>query len=275
MTRAVLYPYATHQLLTPEATKPVTQGGEPNITPVLYVDHRHGFDASSQAVGRYFNQQAVKVESHVSFPKVGGVVQFQRFDRQADAQGKANGFRRPGNTKTLFGAISGETEDDGDADGLLTQEQITAKALFLAWLHIEWEIPLFKATSDIGSGIGYHRQYTSWNPNGHACPNPKRVKQLYEKVLPGALWLVAMSQRQPQATDIVDELTVGGSTWQLQRDGGVLTVKGNRFFGSYPGLPAAARQGQREFGSIEAHDGGYKLVATSDETYHFPAPKAA
>ncbi len=62
-----------------------------------------------------------------------------------------------------------------------------------------------------------------------------------------------------------------GQVWVLGSDGGVFTAGGAPFFGSYPGLPPADRQGERAFLAIEADpDGnGYTLLADDGSGYHF------
>lgn len=77
---------------------------------------------------------------------------------------------------------------------------------------------------------------------------------------------------------IVDELDCDpdfgwkkGDKWVLQADGGVITRGRAPFYGSYPGLPADLRIGSRTFKKITPFRGGYALVSTKNEWYHFPA----
>lgn len=72
--------------------------------------------------------------------------------------------------------------------------------------------------------------------------------------------------------DPVDALAApGGGVWVLTRDGGVRAYHGAPFFGSYPGLPPEARQGERSFVALEHNDrGGYTLISSGNETYAFP-----
>lgn len=63
---------------------------------------------------------------------------------------------------------------------------------------------------------------------------------------------------------------VGNGSWLLQYDGGILTRGDAPFFGSYPGLPEADRQGERGFYIIERHGLGYRLVGTDGAEYIFP-----
>lgn len=61
-----------------------------------------------------------------------------------------------------------------------------------------------------------------------------------------------------------------GGAWVLTRDGGVRAYHGAPFYGSYPGLPESARQGERTFVEIRLNDmGGYNLLSSGGETYAF------
>lgn len=63
----------------------------------------------------------------------------------------------------------------------------------------------------------------------------------------------------------------GHGAWYLTQLGGVYTVGDAPFHGSYPGLPAAGKQGgPRTFGLIEADPGDhYTLIDTAGERYSF------
>ena len=93
----------------------------------------------------------------------------------------------------------------------------------------------------------------------------------------------------PTTDDIVDDNEEGeemadpvdaivspqGGVWVLTRDGGVRTydpTKATPFLGSYPALPAEARQGgERTFVDIRPNErGGYDLVSSGGDVYSFP-----
>lgn len=262
MGSPALYPYATQRLLYPEAHR------EPVITPCLAIFHTHGFRGSSEAVGNHFDKESVGVESHVSVKLDGRVIQFMPFDRQADATGGGNGFRRGGR---LYGAHSYEAEDNPAYGNPYTQAQVTSLGMLLAWDHLHWGIPLYRAGSWDGDGVGWHSLFLQWNPNKHACPGTRRVQQIPE-VVDVARWFVALAHREQNLTDVVDSVQYLGARWDLQRDGGVITHGGAPFLGSFPGLPPEQRQGVHRFGSIESVYGGYVLTDTCPEQhrYHFP-----
>lgn len=64
-----------------------------------------------------------------------------------------------------------------------------------------------------------------------------------------------------------------GGAYVLGRDGGVFSFHGAPFFGSYPGLPDEAKQGERtEFDSMVVHPNGdgYTITDKGGESYSFP-----
>jgi len=261
------YEYGTLQLISPETRS------EPVINPWGFCFHTHGFNATSQAIGRYFDNDDVLVESHASNARDGKIYQFQFFDRQADAQAGGNGFTVPGRSG-LHGMVSLESEDGGDPNTPWSKEQVASAGLLLARQHDKYGLELVPATAMYQNRVYYHSQFPQLNPNGHACPGRVRQAQIKDAIA-AANWFLSL--KEPKATDIVDEFESQPGTpwvgkWRLQRDGGVLTVAG-RFLGSYPGLgPAATQGGTRTFGRFEARsDGGYNLISTSNERYQFPA----
>lgn len=78
----------------------------------------------------------------------------------------------------------------------------------------------------------------------------------------------------PAPTDVTNALTTpsGKGRWLLQYDGGIITEGDAPFLGSYPALPAKARQGKRGFYIITSRDDGrpgYMLVGTDRSKYRF------
>lgn len=253
------YEHATLQLISPEVRT------EPVIVPWGLYFHTHGFNATSQAIGRYFDNDTVNVESTFSGAEDGKIYQFQYWDRQADAQAAANGFMLKGR---LHGGTSVESEDRGDPRRPWTEATCVSFGLLAATQHLRYGLELALATAPRQNRISYHSQFKENNPNGHACPGPVRVAQL-PHIIDIAKWLLAA--KAPKNTDIVDELRYPtGEHWRLQRDGGVVTVAGGKFWGSYPGLGIDAGA-PRTFGTFEARaDKGYNLISTSKERYQFP-----
>lgn len=261
----VVYPNASLQLLVPE------DRNEPVITPWQLFAHTHGFNGTSQAVRNWFNRESVNVEAHASFPLAGRPIQMQYLDRQADAQGRANGFHLPSHPGKLLGAISAEAEDRGDPKLPYSREQEEDLGLFWAFCSMKFWIPLHLIDDPDESGVTYHSRFKVNNPNSHACPSPVRIEQIPD-IINIAKWFVAMATKK--GTDIIATVKTTRGEWKIQRDGGVLTVKGP-FLGSYPGLAATYRQGNpgRMFkGAVGRPDGGYTLISEADEKYDFPYP---
>lgn len=88
--------------------------------------------------------------------------------------------------------------------------------------------------------------------------------------------IVDHTKESEDMADPVDALVAPqGGVWVLTRDGGVRTYDptgATPFHGSYPGLPAEAKQGgERAFVEIKANDrGGYDLVSAGGDLYSFP-----
>jgi len=103
----------------------------------------------------------------------GMLYQWQRLDRQADAQWDANVF---GN--------SIECSDGGNPDNPLTPKQIE-KSIILGVLWCkETGNPAVEASAWNGRGFGYHSLFLQWNKSRHSCPNPTRISQLRKEIWP-------------------------------------------------------------------------------------------
>ena len=109
----------------------------------------------------------------------GVIWQWQALDRQADAQGAGNAY-----------ATSVETADGGKPDRPWTPKQVDALTDLIVWWCRQTGHPAQMVTGTGGSGIGYHSQFTAWNPNNHSCPNPTRIQQLRTIVVPAAARLL-------------------------------------------------------------------------------------
>jgi hypothetical protein len=163
------------------------------ITPVLIIDHSQV--GSSLGTYFYFRDQT-GIESHFSVrgrrsgSQDGHIWQFMNTDRVAEANRQANRF--PNGT----GAISIETEDDGDPD---RQPWTPRQLASLKWLHNKLvrshpTIPRRRASSATGAGargLGYHTMFgapSPWTPASKTCPGkPVRVHQWNNELLPAFL----------------------------------------------------------------------------------------
>ena len=83
----------------------------------------------------------------------------------------------------------------------------------------------------------------------------------------------ADEERNEDMADPVGALCApNGGVWVATRDGGVRAYRNAPFWGSYPGLPAEARQGTRTFVDISERDDGaegYMLHASDGALYRF------
>ena len=179
------YPAAVWRPLGPQT--------EPGITPRILVFHTMvGYLRSTDALFR--GQGYTGTESHFGVggpwdgPDLDGVVwQWQALDRQADAQGPGNAY-----------ATSVETSDGGhpepwtDSHGVRhpanpwSARQLDALIRLAVWWCEQTGNPARLVTSTSDTGIGYHRQFSAWNPNAHSCPGDTRLKQLLDCVIPTA-----------------------------------------------------------------------------------------
>ena len=105
----------------------------------------------------------------------GRVFQWQALDRQADAQANGNSL-----------ATSVETSDGGDSAQPWSRLQLASLVGLTVWWAGQTGNPIVLATGPKGRGIGYHSQFSEWNPSRHACPGRVRLSQLLTKVLPTA-----------------------------------------------------------------------------------------
>lgn len=129
------------------------------------------------------------------------------------------------------------------------------------------------------SGIVDHWAGTRvYRKSTHTDPGANFPKDLFIELVRSAALLP-----QPDPTkvvlmnDCVDALRcpIDGGLQKLQRDGGVFNDHCDHFHGSYPGLGIDPGN-PRVFNVIEAREEprtttGYTLIATSGETYDFPA----
>lgn len=131
----------------------------------------------------YFAREDVGVESHFWITLSGEVVQMMDTEVRADANRYAN--RRPDGT----GAISIETEDEGDPLGVpWTSAQLEALEKVIRWASAEHDIPLRACQSPSDPGLGYHAQWgapSAWTPSsGKTCPGATRIRQYETYLLP-------------------------------------------------------------------------------------------
>lgn len=190
-------PFADLQLLTGE------EQTRPAIYPTASALHTNGIHASAENIGKHFDKENIKVESHFGLDEDGQLIQYMPVNRMAQAQ--AGGNRH---------VVSLETWDGGVPSTPLNDVQIKKAIRWYRWLRTEWGIPTTVSTSPLGPGAGWHSKYTSWNPNGHACPGSVRVTQLRNIILPAASLDELPQPQPPEEDEMARPIThEGRSTW--------------------------------------------------------------
>jgi len=161
------------------AWRPLGTQSEPLITPRILVFHTMvGTLRSSEALFRQDGYTGVEAHFGVGGPwdgaaLDGAVWQWQSIDRQADAQAGGNPY-----------CVSIETSDGGDPDRAWSARQIEALIELAVWFCQQTGAPARLVSGTGDHGFGYHRQFATWNPQGHTCPNPTRQRQLQAIVIP-------------------------------------------------------------------------------------------
>ncbi|WP_207386423.1 peptidoglycan-binding domain-containing protein [Protofrankia symbiont of Coriaria ruscifolia] len=116
----------------------------------------------------------------------GVAFQWQRLDRQADANYAANAY-----------ANSVETSDGGDPSRPWGARQLAALITLTAtWCRVTGNPPVLVGSPN-GHGIGYHSQFANWNLSSHTCPGPVRIQQLLDIVIPGAAAIFSVPPPAP------------------------------------------------------------------------------
>lgn len=172
------------QILYPAAKwKPLgSAGSEPFIgTPRVLIFHTmYGYLEGTDSMFRKGGYDGT--ESHFGVGDGGLVYQWQRIDRQADAQYAGNAY-----------ATSVETEDRTHPEKGWTDKQLDALVALATWWCLQTRNPAALVSAPTGRGMGYHRQFAVWNRAGHLCPGAAREKQLKTLIIPR----VAKALNQP------------------------------------------------------------------------------
>ncbi|MEU1180668.1 peptidoglycan-binding protein [Streptomyces sp. NPDC005820] len=165
-------PFAKKMELQPESDS------QPAIRPTQFIVHSIVAPWTPQRTYEYW-RDSTNLESHFGLGYDGSLGQFIGTQTRADANAAAN--RRADGT----GAVSLESASNLEASDPWTDEQVETLIRLGVWLHQEHGIPLRLCRSADDPGYGYHRMFSAWNPDAHACPGGARVKQFREVVFPG------------------------------------------------------------------------------------------
>lgn len=190
---------------------------QPAIRPTQFIVHSLAAPWTAKRTFEYW-RDSTNLESHFGLGYAGDLAQFIGTQTRADANAAAN--LRPDGT----GAVSIETASNLDGTDKWTGEQVEALIRLGAWLHTEHGIPLRLCRTADDPGFGWHKQFTAWNPNGHACPGPARIEQFKTVVFPGIVARATGKTTEEDDMPTVDEI----ATAVLKKDGII----------SIPGAPA-------------------------------------
>lgn len=163
-------PGVVHKIIPPGVN-------DPAITPcgVAY----HVAVSKALSLFGYFAHRSGGIESHFYVRFDGTIEQYRSIFYQADAQAAGNSFSRGGK---LLGFVSVETA--GLGPGRWTAAQLDACARIAVWVASQADFPLEQAPAWDKPGLGYHCLFPEWNPDGHSCPGPRRVRQFHDELLP-------------------------------------------------------------------------------------------
>jgi len=156
-------------------------------------------------------------------------------DAQPAAQGRCAryhfGVGGPWDSKDLDGAVwqwqplqpgrattSVDTSDGGDPLRPWSSRQLAALVSLGVWWCRQTGHPARLVRSATEAGIGYHAQFSEWNPDGRTCPGPTRIAQLHDVVIPRIA--TALTQAVPLSSlATVPTATVSTATVSTQTPG--------------------------------------------------------
>lgn len=165
------YPGAVKMELQPESDT------QPAIRPTQFILHSIAAPWDERRTYEYW-RDSTNLESHFGLDYDGSLGQFIGTETRADANAAAN--RRSDGT----GAISLESASNLHATDPWTPEQVEKIIRVGVWLHQSHGIPLRICRTASDPGFGYHRMFSAWNPNGHACPGDARAAQFHKVIFP-------------------------------------------------------------------------------------------
>lgn len=177
-----LCPFAVKKLL-PENDR------QARIVPVSAIWHSAVDAPGPTSLYGYFARADVGLESHFFIKLDGTIEQYMDTHVRADANFRANSFFRDvGGRYVRCGAVSVETEDDGNPDQRVwTPAQVESSIRLGRWIRDEHRIPAVLCPTWDGNGFGYHTLFPNdWtNVRGKTCPGRIRIPQFKNIILPG------------------------------------------------------------------------------------------
>lgn len=157
---------------------------QPTIVPVQVIVHTAVDAPGPTNLAGYFENRT-NLESH-TWLRWDRHEQMMSFLRRADANYKANRWFNS-TLKRYEGALSIETEDDGDPVGKpWNTYQLDELVRFIVWACRTYNIPPVLCTGPYEPGLGYHVLFPGvWsNAVGKTCPGSTRIQQFINIVIP-------------------------------------------------------------------------------------------
>ncbi|MGW1546666.1 peptidoglycan recognition protein family protein [Streptomyces sp. NPDC002346] len=202
------YPGATKRELQPESDS------QPAIRPTQFILHSIAAPWTANRVYEYW-RDSTNLESHFGLGYEGDLAQFIGTETRADSTAAAN-LRADGT-----GAVSLESASNLQATDPWTDAQVEEIIRLGVWLHQTHDIPLRICRNANDPGYGYHRQFSAWNPNGHSCPGPARVRQFHDVIFPGIV-ARATSATPPEEDPMagITKADIFDAVWNTDKIGG-------------------------------------------------------
>lgn len=149
---------------------------DPYIIPAGAVFHIAVSEAAS-LLGLYQGRND-GIESTGYIRRDGTIEQYRPLNVECDAQLAGNSWISGGKR---YGLTSWETQ--GGEFGEWTDAQVASIKRIITAHHTGYGVPLRVNPGPESSGFGYHRLFKAWNPHGHTCPGPDRVKQFHNTIV--------------------------------------------------------------------------------------------
>lgn len=169
----------------------------------------------------------------------GEIWQWQRLDRQADAQLGGN---------HLFTSV--ETSDGGNPDNPWSPKQLEA----LVILHLEWVHETGRPAREMDHpddvGFGYHSLFPKYNAYKKTCPGKVRIEQLRREVWPEVALRLRGTDVEPKPkppvsgveATVVPKFPLPEGGYFGERDGKGGGISGFDMPGGHPGIHRIQRQ---------------------------------
>ncbi|MGV9282111.1 N-acetylmuramoyl-L-alanine amidase [Streptomyces sp. NPDC003730] len=215
------YPGAVRMELQPESD------AQQAIRPTQFIVHSIVGPWTARRTYEYW-RDSTNLESHFGIGYAGDIAQYIGTETRADANAAAN--RRPDGT----GAISVETASNLTATDPWTDEQVEELIKAGVWAHERHDIPLRLCRWASDPGFGWHKMHAAWNPDGHSCPGPARIRQFEQVVFPAIVARATGKTTTPDSEELdMDKAQLFAAVWEQDKGAAPSaspTAKTNKFW---------------------------------------------